>query len=100
MMVDEYSDRNSIARYVGNWLVWLLTISGNGHESPLASSVNYQSTTLQNLLIRCHTFLTSKPLSRFGVSPSPSPRLPSSKMSHYQLASDTLELILSHYHVG
>ena len=24
---------------VGNWLVWLLTISGNGHESPPASSV-------------------------------------------------------------
>ena len=33
--------------FVGNRLVWLLTINGNGHESPLAPSANHRSTTQQ-----------------------------------------------------
>ena len=66
-------------------LLGMLTIIGNGHESPLASSLNYQSTTLQNLLIQCRTFSSSKPL-----SPTVSHHLqrPLPKMSHYHERSN------------
>ena len=86
--------------FIRNWLEWLLTISGNGHESPLASSVKLSVNNPTKPAHPMSYLLVFQTTISFDVSLSLSPRRPSPKMSHYQLASDTRELILSHYQKG